>query len=120
MTAIFVRPDDRLAENPCYRASAGDKQSVGNTIGEAIDALTPQLSEEESTSLIIVQSLKPDRFFTDAQQQRMEELMTQWRTARDTGAHLPTDEQTELEQLVDAELKGATLRAEALMREAGQ
>ena len=109
MTAIFVRPDDRLAENPCYRANAGGKQSVGNTIGE-----------EESTSLIIVQSLRPDRFFTAAQQQRLGELMTKWRTARDSGARLPTDEQAELEQLVNAELEGAGLRAESLMREANQ
>jgi len=48
------------------------------------------------------------------------ELITKWRTTRDSGAHLPIDEQSELEQLVDAELKEATLRAESLMHEASQ
>ena len=59
-----------------------------------------------------------DRFFTAVQQQRLQELMAKWRAARDSDQSLPADEQTELEQLVDAEVKAAGLRAEMLLREA--
>jgi hypothetical protein len=97
-----------------YHAVAGDKHSHGKTVGEALDALTPQLSVDESGTLIIVQSLRPDRLFTVEQQQRLAELMTRWRAARDKGDTLPTQEQSELDALVDAELRAATARAAAL------
>lgn len=59
----------------------------------------------------MVQSLPPDRFFTAAQQQRLDELMARWRTLRDQGTPLPTDEQAELEALVAAELRASSARA---------
>ena len=40
--------------------------------------------------------------------------MNRWRSARDQGKSLPTDEQSELEALVEAELRAATSRAVAL------
>jgi hypothetical protein len=61
-----------------------------------------------------VQHLRPDRFFTAAQQQRLDALMTRWRTARDQGATLPPDEQTELEALIEAELQASAARAATL------
>jgi hypothetical protein len=61
-----------------------------------------------------VQSQRPDRFFTTAQQQRLSTLMVHWRTMRDQGATLPAHEQTELETLIDAELQAAAARAAAL------
>jgi hypothetical protein len=51
------------------RAIAGEKHAQGETAGEALDALTAQLSADEASTLIIVQSLRPDRFCTAAQQQ---------------------------------------------------
>jgi hypothetical protein len=97
-----------------YRAIAGEKHAQGKTAGEALDALTAQLPADEASTLIIVQHLRPDRFFTAAQQQRLDALMARWRTARDQGATLPTDEQTELEALIDAELQASAARAAAL------
>ena len=68
-------------------------------MGEALDALTPQLEDDDNAAtLVIVQKPRPDRFFTAAQQQRREELMRQWREAQDAGAEFPAEAQAELEQ----------------------
>jgi hypothetical protein len=80
----------------------------------ALDALTSQLFDEERDSLIIVRNLGPDRFFTAEQRRRLEHLMADWRSSRDAGRSLPADEQAELEQLIDAELRAATERAAAM------
>ena len=61
-----------------------------------------------------MQSLRPDRFFTAAQQQRLDTLMARWRALRDQGASLPVDEQAELEALIAAELQASAARAAAL------
>jgi hypothetical protein len=61
-----------------------------------------------------VQSLRPNHFFTAAQQQRLAALMTHWRTMRDQGATLLADEQTELETLIAAELQASAARAATL------
>ena len=37
--------------------------------------------------------------------------MASWRSARDAGTSLPADEQSELEDLIDSEVRGATQRA---------
>jgi hypothetical protein len=63
---------------------------------------------------IIMPDLRPDRFFTAEQQQRLSELMQRWREARDKGSALPPCQQAELESLVEAELEAARLRAEAM------
>ena len=93
---------------------AGSKHAEGKTAGEALDALTAQLPADEASTLVIVQSLRPDHFFTAPQQERLAVLMARWRTARDQGATLPTDEHTELEALIDAELQASAARAAAL------
>ena len=114
MTTIEIVRENALA--PSYRAVAGDKQSVGNTAGEALDSLTAQLEEAESGTLIIVQRYRPDRFFDAAQQARLSALMGRWRTARDAGATLPPHEQAELETLIEQELAATAQRAEAILR----
>jgi hypothetical protein len=96
---------------------AGDKHSQGRTAGEALDALTAQLPQDESGTLVIVQSLRPDRFFNASQQQRLAELMGGWRVAQDRGEALSAEEQRELEALVDAELRSTMDRAAAIAEE---
>jgi hypothetical protein len=103
MTTITILPE----KTDSYRAVAGDKESTGRTAGEALDALTSQLEDEEGGTLVIVQNYKPDRFFNAAQQERLTELM-QLREAVD----LSPEEESELEGLVEAELDGARLRVE--------
>jgi hypothetical protein len=114
MTKVAILPIPTEKGNISYRAVAGDRQSHGRTAGEALDALTAQLSDDETSTLVIVQNLRSDRFFNTSQQQRLAELMDRWRTARDKGESLPTDQQAELEALTEVELGAAAGRAAAL------
>ena len=114
MTKVAILPIPTEQGALSYRAIAGEKHAQGNTAGEALDALTAQLSADEASTLVIVQSLRPDRFFTAAQQERLAALMERWHTACDQGATLPADEQIELEALIAAELQASAARAAAL------
>ena len=120
MTTISIVAESENTEHPLYHAAAGKRQSVGQTAGEALDKITAQLSAEESGTLVIVQNLRPDRFFNKAQQQRLTELMAQWRTARDSEAEFPAESQAELNALVETELRATALRAAAIHRESTQ
>lgn len=117
MTAVSIMPEKLGTNGTTYRAIAGAAQSIGRTPGEALDALNSQLGNQASGTLVVVQQLHPDRFFTAQQQERLEMLMTRWREARDAHTALPPEEQTELDSLVEAELQGASQRAAALVRE---
>jgi hypothetical protein len=114
MNTITIFPENPRAPTPRFRAVAGEKQSVGATAGEALDALTAQLGEPQATTLVFVQPMQADALFTAEQQQRLAELMTRWRAARDAGALFPPAEQAELDTLVAAELRAAMQRSEAL------
>ena len=117
MTTITILPEKFGSEQTTYRAVAGRKEYVGNTAGEALDGLSSQLADEDGGTLVIVQRLRPDRFFTEAQQRRLEELMSRWRQLLNEGTSLPEGEQAELESLVEAELVAARDRAKAAIRE---
>ncbi len=114
MTTVAILPVSDASGERIYRAVAGDKQSTGKTAGEALDALTAQLEGNEFSTLLIIQSFRPDWFFSAEQQQRLSELMNLWRTARDEGQTLPPEQQAELDTLVEAELKAATARTAAM------
>ncbi len=119
MTTVSLLPvptDDGIS----YQGTAGDKHSLGRTLGEALDALTPQLPDADAGLLVVVQSLRPDRFFGAVQQQRLGELMSAWRLARDSESALPDQKQAELNKLVEAELYASASRAALLADEAGR
>src|SRR5438132_7238165 len=116
MTTIAILPDSPGAQGTRYRAIAGRKQSVGRTAGEALDALTPQLDESQAGTLVVVQQLRPDHYFSAEQQKKLEALMARWRQRRDANISLPPAEQAELDALVEAELRAAADRAAALVR----
>lgn len=103
-----------LPESDRYRALSGDKESTGRTAGEALDALTSLLTEEEGGPLVIVQTHKPDRHFNAAQQERLAELMR----LREAGS-LTAEDERELEDLVVVELCGAIERTKGMMDAAG-
>ena len=105
MTTIAILPE----KVGSFRAVAGKKESSGRTVGEALDALTAQLPDDENNLLVIIQNHKADEFFNSAQQQRLTELM-EHRAAN----NLTADEENELEQLIEDELKGAQQRAQHL------
>lgn len=117
MTKVAILPIPTQKRAVSYRAVAGDRQSRGKTAGEALDALTAQLSDDEASTLVVVQSLRPDRFFNATQQQRLAELMERWRMGRDKGYTMPPAEQAELEALVEAEVHAAAARAATLADE---
>ena len=120
MTRVAILPVPTVAGDIAYHALASGKHSQGKTAGEALDALTAQLSEEDAGTLVVVQNLRPDPFFTAQQQRRLGELMDRWRSARDAGESLSKAEQTELDGLVEEEIRASGARAEALLREIGQ
>jgi hypothetical protein len=117
MTTIAIVPENPQELPRRFRAVAGEAQSVGATIGEALDALQAQLGGAEQTTLVVVQPMRPDDLFTAAQQQRLTDLLARWRAARDAGAPLPPEEQAELDALVDAERRAACERSAALVRQ---
>ena len=119
MTTVAILPEPTNASEPACRAIAGGRQSVGKTAGEALDALTTQLPHEEVGTLVVVQQLRPDRFFTAQQQTRLKELVARWRAARDAGSTLPASDQAELDVLVDAELRAAGERVSAVLKGLG-
>jgi len=114
MTTIAILPVVIGDGSVTYCGVAGEKRSQGDTIGKALDALTLQLPEIQDALLVVVQSLRPDRFFNAEQQRRLGELMGAWREARDGGADLPSNERAELETLIEAELRASGDRAAML------
>ena len=117
MVRVTILPIPTTSGSKSYFAVAGDKQSFGNTAGEALDALTIQLEDDEASTLVIVQRMQPDIFFGSAEQKRLGELMERWRAARDQNQDLPVDEQVELERLIEAELLASALRTKAMLDE---
>jgi hypothetical protein len=105
MTTITILPEEKN-----FRAVAGKKQSVGRTVGEAIDKLTEQLSEDEDGTLLVIQKQRADKFFGAKEQKRLVELMS-----KKANQALSAEEKQELENLVEAELNGARQRAEELI-----
>jgi len=113
MTTVSILPISSVSGEKSYRAIAGDKQWVGKTAGQALDGLTAQLGEDDFSALIVIKSFHPDLFFSADQQKRLSELMNLWRAARDRGETLLLEQQAELDNLVDAELRAATARTTA-------
>jgi hypothetical protein len=119
MTNVAIVPIQTERGRTAYHAVAGAKHSSGASMGAALDALTAQFSGDELGTLVLVQRFQSDQLFTAAQQQRLEHLMTRWRTVRDQSQALSPGEQAELAALVEAELSAATLRASILADTAG-
>ncbi|MDZ8052703.1 MAG: hypothetical protein RMX68_015915 [Aulosira sp. ZfuVER01] len=109
MTTVAILPTTDPSGEKSYRAIAGDKHSVGKTAGQALDALTAQLGEAEFNAILIIQSFRSDTFFSAEQQQQLSDLMRLWRSARDRGEELLPEQQAQLDELVEAELKAATV-----------
>jgi hypothetical protein len=112
---VAILPEPTIEGVIEYRAIAAGRQALAKTAGAALDAITSQLPADDAGTLVIVQSHRPDQFFTAQQQQRLSELMARWRTARDAGASLPQAEQAELDALVDAEVRASGERAAAIL-----
>src|SRR5690242_17212480 len=109
MTSIAVRPESGEGGEPRFRAVAGDRESVGRTMGEALDALVAGWGDEIQEAAVLIQRFRPDPYFTEAQQQRLRELL-------DRRPGLAPTERAELEALIDAELDATVARTDPLVR----
>lgn len=109
MNTITIIPDPDESGTR-YRAVSGRHQSVGRTMGEALDTLAAQIEDTEVGTLVLIQRRQPDRFFSADQYERMHDLLAR----RDS---LTEKERTELESLVDAELDATIARTEALAQQ---
>jgi len=116
MTTIAILPENPGSASTAYLAIAGKVHSVGKTPGEALDAVTQQLDDAQRGTLVVVQKLRPDAFFSAEQRTRLEELMRRWRASRDAGQPLAAHDQAELEDLINAELQASAKRAAALSK----
>ncbi len=119
MRAIAILPEGDHALPTTFHAVTTDRKAAGRTPGEALDALTSQLGDEQAGAAVIVQLFRPDNYFTAEQRERLSTLMERWRAARDAGSALPPAEQDELARLVDEELHGSAERAAQMSRELG-
>ena len=111
MTTVAILPVVDGHGDKTYRAIAGNKQSIGKTAGQALDALTDQLEPSKFSGLLLIPGFQPDLLFNADQQQRLADLMNQWQAAQDRGEELPESQQSELEQLIETELTAATMRS---------
>lgn len=109
MTAIAIRADQPETTERRFRAIAGDRQSVGRTMGEALDALTTEWGDSMQETVVLIQRFQPDQYFTQAQHERMQVLLAR-RPA------LTLEERTELEALIDAEVDATVTRAKRQVR----
>ena len=113
MTPLSVQLEKTQSDAPFYRATAGKYRSVGNTAGEALDALIAQEGDRVDSSTIMIQRLLPDAYFTQAQHDRMKALLA-------CRASLTAAENAELDALIDAELDATISRSDALLDRATQ
>src|SRR5262249_51370065 len=107
MTAVTIRTDPQNTNNDRFIARSGNLRAVGRTMGEALDALASQWTEITETVPVIIQHFGPDRFFTQAQYDKMQELRSLMET-------LSLEERNELEALIEAELDATISRLDAL------
>jgi hypothetical protein len=114
MTMVSILPLDGSGDAPSYLAVSGGRRSTGRTVGEALDGLAAQLTADEAATLLVVRGSRPDGFFGESEIQRLEHLMNRWREARDSGETWSREDQAELDELIEAEVRASGTRAGAL------
>ena len=113
MSAITIVPSQ--ASRKVFDATYGNHKAQGRTAGEALDALTAMLGEDTGTTIVVLQSQKPDIYFTADQQTRLKTLMARFHEEQAGRDKLSVAEHTELKQLIEAELEAAEKRSQALL-----
>ena len=108
MPSIAMRTENSQAGTLRFQAAAGNRQSVGRTMGEALDALTADWGDDIQETVVFIQRFQPDAYFTAAQYCCMQELLARRAT-------LTAAECAELETLIDAELAAAVARTKSLI-----
>lgn len=109
MSAIAIQNVTDGVSIPHFRAAAGSYEAVGRTAGEALDSLLAKEGQSIESSTILIQRFAPDIYFTQAQHDRMTDLL-------DRRGSLSDAETAELDELIDVELDATVTRAEAVMK----
>jgi hypothetical protein len=115
MQTISIFQESGNRKKPSYRAIQGQQQAKGKTPGQALDSLERLAKDQEENSLVILQRFGTDTFFSQQQQERLQDLMSQLQEAINDDASLTQSERAELEQLIDIEWAGAIARAAAII-----
>ena len=116
MTRVQILPVPSAARGAKFQAVFGNRQASGETIGQALDAVS-KLFPDEEPAVVVVGRLRGDEFFADEKVERLSKMMAQWRASRDSGSAFPEAELHELEKLIDEELRSASNRAAAMSKE---
>lgn len=111
MSTVLVTPVSNGSTRAGYCAVVGDATGFGETVGQALDALLPQYDDNDASTLIVVRRPQPDDFFNEAQQSRLTDLMSKWRTARAANVPFDSADQEELESLIGEEIVASGKRA---------
>lgn len=124
MPAVEICPNlaDRSAHQ--FLARSGEHRAVGDTAGQALDALNAMLPPKPSangpTWVVIEQPYQPDPFFSEDQIQRLQYLQSESRRAIASGGSLSEESRNELLALIDAELVGSSRRVAERHSSAGR
>ena len=113
MTKVATLPISTATGDIAYHAIAVDKQAHGKMAGVALDALAAQLPKEETGTFVIVHSLQTASLVETSK--RLVELMARWRAARDVGITLAIPEHTELDTLIEEEIRASVKLTAALL-----
>lgn len=111
MSPVPIRDADPESQELRFRAVAAKLQSVGRTPGEALDSLLAQENGNVESSAILVHRFAPDAFFTQAQYERLKDLLGR-------KSCLTQSEGAELGELIEAELDATVARSGALLQRA--
>jgi hypothetical protein len=105
MTSITVLRDENGTDTgPRFTAvtNTGKLQSIGKTMGEAIDALIAKLPDDQASEIVIVVQPRPETAFNKDQVTRLRRLIVAAKISP-----LSSDDQAEMEALIDAEFKAS-------------
>lgn len=114
--AVSIRPDEDKDVAPYFRAIADNYEAAGRTAGEALDALNAKFGTGERRSLVVIQQIGGDAYFSEAQYDRMRVLLDK----RNALGALTDAEQAELEGLAREELLASAKRSEVLANALGR
>ena len=115
MTTISVWPNT-VAGGPPFRAVVGDEEATGSAPGEALDALLARTGPPKGFAVVILQSQGPDEFFPAEKLDRLADLMTRMRAARDAGRSLEPAALAELKELTAEEFRASAARCQAILK----
>lgn len=114
MPLVTIHRESGPHDASLFRARTNGHQALGRTAGEALDGLSEYIRTMPGATIVLVQSIGPDQYFSADQIARLMDLTNRNKLAHDGGAPLTPAEQRELESLVEAELDASAKRSAAL------